>query len=582
MSTRISRNQNRTGRTLLSVLAVTLDLLIIATATVLVVTLSGHGSRVAIGRLSVSATSARNPWAIALFALVARSALTDVPFLGIGALPLSSLPGRALVWWRLQRQRLVHLTARRASRIVAIIMCASFVMKVINIVLHFGFWTGDDVEIHEMTFAHMFGWHWQAWDLRSPFYPMFFIYPVQALLHWTGENDAGRLILAGRLVVAFFSVANLWLTFRVARRLFESTPIALLSVLILASNKLHTIAGSTELPRTVSSFFVLAGFNALLIPGDLVAAAIAGSLIGIGAAMRFSETIFVVPALMQAAAAKRWRHVFIVAGSFVLICVGIFGLTDELYWGQSFFSLRHIVDFTLVKRLSSRGYQPFYEYFRSIPAWGDALTVALAVVAIRRRLWILAMWTWLPVLCLSLLPHKEPRYLVPILPFLSMMAAVSLWHIIERLGTACAAGQALLRRERFAVVFLAACGAAFASEVSGFWFVRSEAAVVLAQHIAAQGPIGGIAIEQGWRMGGRLYLPAADPLVDLDPTNDPHSVERVLRAPAITWIALLDRDVRRFGYDSLVRAAGFYEVPLPAAAEGSEYRLFRRRSAQVG
>ena len=553
-----------------------LDLVVVAATAAIVIVFSGHGGAVAVGRLTVSLTSARNPAIIALLALVARSAFTDVPFLGIAALRLSPLSTRALRWWALQRQRLMHVTEDRAARILLAIVCASFAVKLMNIILHFGFWTGDDVEIHEMTFAHLFGWHWQAWELRSAFYPMSFIYPVQALLHWTGQNDPGRLIIAGRVVVALFSLANLWLTFRVARRLFDSIPIALLAVLILASNKLHTMGGSTELPRTISSFFVLAGFNALLVPADAIAAAIAGGLIGIAAAMRFSEAMFVVPAVIQIATTRRWRSVALCTISFALVCAGILGLADKLYWGQSFFSLRHIVDFTLVRGLSSRGYQPFYEYFRSIPAWADPLVVALALLATRRRMWTLAVWTWFPVICLSVLPHKEPRYLIPILPFLAMMAAFSLWQIIQWLCESSADAHSSMRRERFAAILLVACLCAFVFEVSGFWFVRSEADVVLAEAIARQGPVGGVAIEQAWRMGGRLYLPDAEPLIDIEPPGDPGAIARVLGTPPIRWIALLDRDVRRFGYDSLTRAAGFDEVTFPRKG-GSEYRVFHRR-----
>jgi Alg9-like mannosyltransferase family len=476
----------------------------------------------------------------------------------------------------LQRERLTSLTPMDASRIVLIVISLSFAVKLMNIVLHFGFWTGDDVEIHEMTFARMFGWHWQAWDLRSPLFPMFFIYPVQALLHWAGENDPGRLIIAGRLVVALFSLANLWLTFRVARRVFDSTPVAVLSVLILAANKLHTIGGSTELPRTVSSFFVLAGFNALLAP-DLMMTIAAGGLVGLGAALRFSEALFVIPALIQIAATRRWPHVLSFVLSFALICGGVFGPVDAWYWGQPFFSLRHIVDFTLVKGLSSRGYQPFYEYVRAIPAWADPLTVGLAIYATRRRLWTLAVWTWLPVLCLSVLPHKEPRYLIPILPFFAMMAASSLWQVMEWLCDPSAAGRGIVRRQRFAAALVVACGAALVWEAKGFWFVRTESDVILAQHIAAEGPVGGAAIEQAWRMGGRLYLSTADQVIDVEPVADAHGLDRALRTPGITWIALLDRDIKRFGWDSPVRATGFNEVPIPAATHRSEYRLFRRR-----
>ena len=72
------------------------------------------------------------------------------------------------------------------------------VVKLANAALYPGFFSGDDVEIHEMTFARLFGWNWTAWDLRNAFYPMVFIYPIQALLAGMGIDDTATLVFAGR------------------------------------------------------------------------------------------------------------------------------------------------------------------------------------------------------------------------------------------------------------------------------------------------------------------------------------------------------------------------------------------------
>ena len=147
----------------------TLDLIVIGTASVIVLIVTGHGGTVAAGRLVVSVTSVQNPLTIALLALVARSALPEIPFLGIRRLTLPQFSTRALRWWTSQHERAALLTIADASRIVWVVMCGSFAVKLMNIVLHHGFWVGDDVEIHEMTFAACLGCHWQAWQLRSSF-----------------------------------------------------------------------------------------------------------------------------------------------------------------------------------------------------------------------------------------------------------------------------------------------------------------------------------------------------------------------------------------------------------------------------
>lgn len=68
---------------------------------------------------------------------------------------------------------------RRAAMFVTAVGVFSLAARLLNASSSYGFFSGDDVEIHEMTFAALFHLDWPIWELRSPFYPMLFIYPVQ-------------------------------------------------------------------------------------------------------------------------------------------------------------------------------------------------------------------------------------------------------------------------------------------------------------------------------------------------------------------------------------------------------------------
>src|SRR5262249_46160671 len=149
------------------------------------------------------------------------------------------------------------LSPARAAAWVLAVAASSFVIKVYNAQVHFGFWTGDDVEIQEMTIGRLSSMHWPVWDLRCAFYPLGFIYPVQAILKWAGVADVRTLIFGSRIVVALWSTLDIWLTYRIATRVFRSVAIGVLAAVVLAFSKLHVMAGSTELPRIVSSAFVL-------------------------------------------------------------------------------------------------------------------------------------------------------------------------------------------------------------------------------------------------------------------------------------------------------------------------------------
>ena len=153
------------------------------------------------------------------------------------------------------------------------------IVKLFNASLHPGFFSGDDVEVQEMTFAALFHWSWRAWDIRSAFYPMTFILPVQALLLHLGVTDPGRLVFAGRAVVAVISTLSLPLVFTIARR-FYGQRVALIAATFLALSSLSVGFGSTELPRPISTVFVLLLFGAVSKRGTR-AAVLAGLLAAI-------------------------------------------------------------------------------------------------------------------------------------------------------------------------------------------------------------------------------------------------------------------------------------------------------------
>jgi hypothetical protein len=542
---------------------------------------AGFAGTFYLGPWLVSATSVRHPLTIAAVAMVLRSAYTGTPFLGF--VPVATLPRRALAIWRRLDDMLASLALQRAQQALVVVMAASLAVKLMLAYRHPGFWTGDDVEIHEMTFARLFARDWPLSHLRSPVYPLGIIYPVQALVVKAGQRDPAWLVFAGRAVVAAFSIATLWLAFRVTRRLYGSIPVALLCALILATNKLQTMTGTTELPRPVSSFFVLAAFWLLSVFPRDVLACVAGGLVGLAASMRFSEEIFVLPALAQLIAGRRWRGVLMFGLGFAAVAAVAVGVIDARYWGEPFFSLRQIVDFTLTRRLSTRGFQPWYEYLRAIPSWTNIGIAALAIYAtVRLRLWIPAAWTWLPLVALSVLPHKEPRYLVPILPYFSMLAAAGLWQAIVwlRQTVTCSRDEG---RERAALVLTASVVAMLVTEPAAYVLPRTDDGVRIARYIAAHTPTGGVLSAPAWNIGGRLYLQHAHPFLDIDPArmNDRALIEAAIRTPGVVWLVMQERDIRTLGHEPLIHAAGFEQIAVPGLS-GSSYRLYRRRAGGGG
>ena len=176
-------------------------------------------------------------------------------------------------------------------------MVASAV-RVANVFTHFGFLTGDDVEIHEMTLGVALGKAWPVWDLRNAFYPMTFIFPVQRALVALGVTDVFSLIAAGRLVVTAIAGLNVWILYRVGLSLYGDRGTALIAAALLAVNHLHMAYGSAELPRIVATAFLVPAFGALRTPTP-IRCGLAGVLLGLGASLRFGEIVFAVPAVLS-------------------------------------------------------------------------------------------------------------------------------------------------------------------------------------------------------------------------------------------------------------------------------------------
>jgi 4-amino-4-deoxy-L-arabinose transferase-like glycosyltransferase len=465
---------------------------------------------------------------------------------------------------------------------------------------------------------------------------MVFIYPIQFILHSAGVHDPWILIFAGRIVVIFFSALSLWLVYRIARRLFSSIPIGILALVFLAMSKLHTSFASTELPRTVASFFVLLSCWLLISEKNTYGnAALSAVLLGIGAALRFSEVIFIVPAVLFLACSKRRRQALVLGVIFMVILLIILGLSDALYWKSPWYSLKNIVDYTLVKKLSSRGYESPLYYLLSVGIWSDFLTIGLACFALKLRNRLMCLWAFSALLMLSFLPHKEPRYLVPAVPFMAIMAGLSAWHFLEqnlKTGfvlylprkqtrpflalTLFALGTVLLSSKdyrfayvtipllllviwfysrfrprshitganevpnvspvRLGLILILTVLAMGALEIEGFRLRRTESGVEMARFLAHRADLRSVAIEDAWKAGGRLYLWRYQTIMNIDETLflKPEQLIQEVKAKDVQAIGLTDEHVRGLKYEDLLRSHGYEEVSFSGKKRLHRYRLF--------
>lgn len=619
-----------------------LDVLIVLLIGVVIFILLTGGKVFYFGTTLVRLQGVENPLTFLFILGIIRYLLSQkAPFLGLATIDKNTIAERCSTLCNRLFLGIANLETYKIYRIVLLIIGISLIIKIFNAYCFYGFFSGDDVEIHEMTFSYLFDWGTKAWNIRSPFYPMVFIFPVQAILFSLGINEPFYLIFSGRMVVVLFSALNLYLVFIIAARLFKSMPVGLFSMFFLALSKLHTTMGSSELPRTIASTCILVAFWLMLQEkNQRILVPVAGMVLAIGASIRFSEAIFLVPAFFYLFLHKRLRQAFSLVALFVVAFAFINYLSDKLYWGQPFFSLKNLVDFTILKKQSTRGFQPLLYYILSIGLWTNYFSFGLMLCSLRQNLKKIWIWVAAPILLLSLFPHKEPRYLLPVIPFYCIMVGLSVWGLLGRIyhndfkiriqkristpilvlmipligiviqaqkeprfGYLVFLFSGLIiavyflqdkikrnngvpyQREKvnasnIAVMLVLALLGVIIFEVNGFFFRRSESGVEMARFLRMQKDNRGVAIEEIWRAGGRLYLWQKPLLLNIERSlikERKHFVSSI-KGNSIGWVGIRDNSLSRYGYASLLYDFGFKEVKFSEKIRLETYRLFKKEN----
>jgi hypothetical protein len=555
-------------------LCMMLDALVLALLTVILFILLTGGGVVEVAEIRIRARTAANPLLFLAVAVALRYAARGwSPFLGMRRLPIARLVSAGVhVSCDTFPARLTRLFHRPAVALIAIGITVLLVKLLLAWRLP-GFFSGDDVEIHEMSMGALFDRDWPVWTLRNAFFPMLFIFPAQHIVVVLGGVTPEALVLAGRAVVAVLSTAAIPLTWLAARRLVPADPsVAALATALFALNKLHISFGSSELPRPVSTAFVAGAFLCTLRERPIWST-VAGILLGIAAVFRFSEVVFVPAALLTLMRGGHWRDALILLVAAVLTFGGITAVADAMYWGQPFSSVAAAIDYTLVQRESSRGYEPPWEYLKIIPAWSTFLFVGLAVLGSSRtrpESW----WLWTPFALLSLLPHKESRYLIPVIPFFAIAASRGFLRAIGWIRQSAGAPRwKLWARELFAPALLLSV----LHDVSGWRLLRSNEGIRLARYVRPSGS-DGIAAQDVWRLGGRAYLWRHEPLVELPAVlvTDGGALARAVAD--VRWVALRSRTARTVG-DPALSSLGFRRDD---AWRGEDYVLYVRAVPRFG
>lgn len=353
---------------------------------------------------------------------------------------------------------------------------------------HSVFWPDEIFQTLEPAHRVAFGYGFVAWEFsdgaRSWLFPGLIgaLWRAAAAL---GLTQAAALLALAKLLMAACTVVALSFAWRLAA-LWAGPRAAWLTGLLALAFPPLLFFGWRTLTEVPSAALLSAGvwFAAPRAgeepPGGAAArrALLAGLLTGLAVFLRFQNGLFVVGLLIWLVAQRRGRDALRFAAGAVAVAALAGGLLDWLSWGAPFHAFRRYVAYNLLEgRADAYGVSPPAFYLTTLRASaGLPLTLALAaglggalLTPARGPALLVAAF----VAVHSLVPHKELRFIYPVLPLLLGLAAAGLLHWADGL---------VARPSRTPAPLGAVLGVGLLLAASGAWRAVGLTQLELGQH----------------------------------------------------------------------------------------------------
>lgn len=329
---------------------------------------------------------------------------------------------------------------RRARIALIVLLAAAAVLRIAFGWNEVGIYWPDEVyQSLEMGHRFAFGYSIIPWEFidgaRNWTLPGL-IGIVMKVASWIGLDDPAAYLRLVRMLFASLGVLATWGAYRLAKAYRANDVSALAGAALFGLTAVPLYFSHRAMSETASTAPAIWGLVLLLesVPSTsrvTLRRILGASLLGLSVLIRLQLGLFCVGAVLILLGRKRWRDAGI---SFAVLCVWafLFGLMDKLTWGGWFHSAIKYLQFNLVEgKAAGWGTAPFTYYARvmwqAMPGPSIVL-LATVLVASRRAFGVFALamafialhaWT----------PHKELRFIVPILPVMAALAGIGLEEI---------------------------------------------------------------------------------------------------------------------------------------------------------
>ncbi len=301
------------------------------------------------------------------------------------------------------------------------------------------YWPDEIFQSLEPAHRLVFGYGLRAWEFIEGARNWVLPGLVAALMKgatWVGWESPRGYLGVTRGIFGLMGAATAWGSWRLARAYGASELAAAAGASLFALAAVPLYFAPRALSENASALPVVLGLGLALAPGASRREGVAGaSLLGLAVLLRLQNGLFCVGLLAVLAARRDWRA----ARDALAVLAGwalLFGLLDRLTWGSWFHSARVYLEFNLVQgKAAAWGTAPFEYYGRVLWRSMAGVTVVaggLSLLAARRApgLGLVAVGFFLVH---ALQPHKELRFLLPVLPLFAALAGVGLDVVLRHL-----------------------------------------------------------------------------------------------------------------------------------------------------
>jgi hypothetical protein len=319
------------------------------------------------------------------------------------------------------------------------------------------YWPDEIYQSLEPAHRLVFGYGLVPWEFVQGARNWAFPGALAALLKlcaWTGLDQPSAYLGAVRVAFCAAAAATGYGAFRLARGQGASALASAAGASAFLLSAVPIYFAHRAMSETASAAPVAFGLALVLDRGRPGSRPrwrllLGASLLGVAVLFRLQNAVFAAGALAILAARRDRRGLLEAAGA-LAAWAAFYGLLDLFTWGGLFHSAIEYLRFNLVEGQAARWgtAEPWY-YLRVL--WSSMPAPALALLTLwalgARRAPGLSLLALAFLLVHSLVPHKELRFLFPLLPLLSALAAVGFDALPE----------AVPRRAALAVVL--GCGA---------------------------------------------------------------------------------------------------------------------------